>query len=473
MIELINQSVPFVTVLIAIIAVVFLVSGIDDLLMDLFYAAWRLYRRFVFSHEHKMLSNKLLLARPQQPIAVMIPTWHEAGVIGETLAYAIRTLRYDNYMIFVGVYRNDAETRAAVARVAQLHPDRIRVVEVDHDGPTNKANCLNGIINHIMDYEQRQGFDFGIFVLDDAEDIMPQHGLLVFNYLVPRKDFVQLPVFPAKVPWWQFTAGHYLDEFAQLHVKDMRTREWLTGTIPSAGVGAAFSRKAIKLARQANHGQVFSERTLTEDYELPLQLARYKLSEAFVEPDGPLNGDGPPLEEHYPYVRSYFPRKLRDAVRQKSRWVLGISLQGWEHLGWRGKGLQDYMLWRDRKVLIGNLANFLGYILVVFTLGIWLAKWGLSGDDGFPNVVPPGSFIWKLLVVNFVIMAILLAVRFACTLKIYGLFQAILSVPRAVWGNFVNFLATARALFLFFRARRRGGKPIPWEKTEHEFHASL
>ena len=66
-----------------------------------------------------------------------------------------------------------------------------------------------------------------------------------------------------------------------------------------------------------------------------------------------------------------------------------------------------------------------------------------------------------------------LAVRFSCTLKIYGLFQAFLSVPRAVWGNFINFLATARALLIFCRAVRKGGEPIPWEKTDHEFPASV
>jgi adsorption protein B len=256
----------------------------------------------------------------------------------------------------------------------------------------------------------------------------------------------------------------------------MRPREWLTGAIPSAGVGAAFSRHALELAKQANDGKAFSENTLTEDYELPLHLTKLRAKEAFIEPGQAIKSEDQdrrgayPIEDEYPYIRSDFPSSLMAAVRQKSRWVLGISLQGWQHLGWSRKAMQSYMLWRDRKVLVGNLANFAGYLLVFFTIAIWFVRWGLLENADFPNVVPRDGLIWKLLIINLYIMAIQLAVRFACTFKIYGLVHAIISIPRAVWGNYINFLATTRALFLFFRARRKGGEPIPWEKTDHSSH---
>lgn len=473
MLELIDSAVPIITILIAIVATVFVFSGIDDLLMDVFYVVWRVFRRPAFNRKHRPLTREMLLAEPQRPIAVMIPTWREDKVIRATLLRAIEKIQYDEYTIFVGVYPNDPATRAEVEGARTLYPERIRIVEVGHDGPTTKADCLNAIIANAFALEQTTGKPFEIFVLDDAEDAIPRYGFLVFNHLVPRKDFVQLPVFPEKVRWWKFTAGHYMDEFAQLHLKDMRTREWLTGVIPSAGVGAAFSRRAMLLAAEVNHGKVFSEDTLTEDYELPLQLVRMKANEAFVEPGKPVYSEHPDIapevtvDEEYPYIRSAFPEKLRAAVRQKTRWVLGISLQGWEHLGWRGGGaMHSYMLWRDRKVLFGNLANFAGYILVVFTLGLWITRWQITDDQTFPNVVPEGTLVWYLLIINFFIMLIQLIVRFACTLTIYGLIHAVLSIPRAVWGNFINFLATTRALLFYFRARKRH-EPIPWDKTEH------
>lgn len=473
MLETINNLIPIITVLIGIVAVIFIISGVDDLFMDVLFVAWRVYRRLFFSRRHKKLTREDLFALEQKQVAVMIPAWDEAAIIKQTLERAVTHIQYDRYVIFVGIYPNDAGTRAEVEAAAAAHPGKIRIVDVGHDGPTNKADCLNAIVEEVLRYEQESGTTFEIFVLDDAEDIVPRYGLLVFNYLVPRKDFVQLPVFPAKVPWWSFTAGHYMDEFAQLHIKDMRPREWLTGAIPSAGVGAAFSRHALELAREANQGNAFSEYTLTEDYELPLHLTKLKAKEAYLEPGQPIKSDAArdeaqyPIEDEYPYIRSDFPSSLMAAVRQKSRWVLGISLQGWQHLGWSRKAMQSYMLWRDRKVLIGNLANFLGYLLVFFTLAIWLVRWGLLEDADFPNVVPQDGLIWKLLIINLYIMIIQLAVRFACTFKIYGLVHAFLSIPRAVWGNYINFLATTRALFLFFRARRRGGEPIPWEKTDH------
>ncbi len=480
MTEFLTDIVPWLTILIAMVATVFIFSGIDDILMDVLYLVWRGYKKLILVRVRKRrgISREALFALEQQRIAIMLPAWDEASVVRATLEGAVEKILYDNYRFYVGIYPNDPDTQREVRAAQERYPEHIVVVELDHDGPTTKADCLNTIIDHIYAAERESGAErTDIFVLDDAEDIIPRYGLRIFNFLVSGKDFVQLPVFPTKVPWWQFTAGHYMDEFAQLHTKDMRTREWLTGAVPSAGVGAAFSRKAIDIARENHHGKVFAEDTLTEDYELPLHLSRMQIQGAFYEPGVAVWGEEADarhvyaLEADYPYIRSGFPRHLGAAVRQKSRWVLGISLQGWEHLGWSPNALQSYMLWRDRKIVIGNLANFLGYILVLLTLGVWLVRWQLIGDTTFPNVIPPGSLLETMLVITLVIMAIHLLVRMLCTYAVYGAWQAVLSVPRSVWGNFINFLATTRALFLFFRSKRRGGEPIPWEKTDHEPHA--
>lgn len=472
--EVINGSITVVIWTIAAVAIVFLISGIDDLFMDVLFVFWKSFRKLFFSREHRVLTTEILDTDNQRWSAIMVPAWKEQAVIDKMLDHAVTTIQYERYVIFVGTYSNDPDTRSKASEIAIKYPGRIEIVDIGHDGPTTKADCLNGILAFIRGYEQTRDLRFEIFILDDAEDIVSAKALQVFNHLIPRKDFVQLPVFPVEVPWSQFTAGHYMDEFAQLHLKDMRTREWLTGTIPSAGVGAAFSRRAIALAEQVNGGVAFSDSTLTEDYELPLQLAKLEVGEAFFEANVPIESDFKfrqvygPENDRFPYVRSIFPRTFRAAVRQKSRWVLGIALQGWEHLGWKGKGIHKYMLWRDRKALIGNLANFLGYVLVFITLAIWFAQWYLVGDGRFPNVVP-NPFIKWLLILNFYVMCIQLAVRAICTYVIYGFVHAILSAPRAVWGNFINFVATVRAMLLYFGARREKRRTIPWEKTDHEY----
>ena len=70
---------------------------------------------------------------------------------------------------------------------------------------------------------------------------------------------------------------------------------------------------------------------------------------------------------------------------------------------------------------------------------------------------------------NFFIMCFQLISRAVATYKIYGFMHAILSVPRAIWGNLINFEATVRALRIYFTARRKGVTDIPWDKTSHEF----
>ena len=157
MLEFVQGAVPFITVLIAVVATVFLFSGVDDLLMDLFHLAWRIKRRLSFYPNHRELSRELLLSEPHQAVAVMVPVWQEAPVIRATLERAVEAIQYDNYKVFVGVYPNDPDTAREVA-LAQAHfPNRIRVVDVGHDGPTNKADCLNAIVAATVTDEQATG----------------------------------------------------------------------------------------------------------------------------------------------------------------------------------------------------------------------------------------------------------------------------------------------------------------------------
>lgn len=478
MTEFILSVLPWLTAMIAATAVIFLISGLDDLMMDIAFVFWRLYRRFFFSRRHRLLSTELLGQDAETRTAILVPAWKEAFVIGRMLENAIQTIEYSHYKIFVGTYPNDPDTGAVVEAVREKHPNAIVHCVSDQDGPTTKADCLNNIMRSVADEERRLGSPFQMFVLHDAEDVVAPLELKVMNHLISRVDVVQLPVLPLEAKAWEFTRGHYMDEFAQLHLKDMRTREWITHAIPSAGVGVGFSRKAIETATSIGLGKTFSEETLTEDYELPLQIARLGVAEAFIDSRVAVAPrEMLPAEligsTHWPQVlpaiRSAFPNNFNSAVRQKTRWIIGIALQGWDHLGWHGGNLgYKYMLLRDRKVLVTNLATAVGYVLVLIIFGIWGLSF-VAGDRSFPNVVTPGSWTWYLLIVNFYIMLIQLAVRAICTYCYYGLVHGLLSIPRSVWGNIINIAATIRALTQYARARRDHRRRIPWDKTEHEF----
>ena len=53
--------------------------------------------------------------------------------------------------------------------------------------------------------------------------------LKFFNYLLPRKDMIQLPVASLERNWFELVAGTYMDEFAEWHAKDLVVRESLAG----------------------------------------------------------------------------------------------------------------------------------------------------------------------------------------------------------------------------------------------------
>ncbi|MCJ8158524.1 hypothetical protein MKI88_14025 [Sphingomonas sp. LaA6.9] len=86
--------------------------------------------------------------------------------------------------------------------------------------------------------------------------------------------------------------------------------------------------RALERIAFANGGFPFDSDSLTEDYELDLRIAEYGGSGIFVRL--PATPGGKPVA-----VRAHFPSRLADAVNQKSRWMTGIALAGWDRLGWR------------------------------------------------------------------------------------------------------------------------------------------
>ena len=455
------EVVPFlligVKLILIVVTVLFFVSGLDDLFIDVLFLVRRLYRYFRVRPWITPLTLEVLRRKREQPVAVLIPAWHEAGVIGRMLENALRTIEYRDYHIFVGTYPNDPATQHEVAQVA-ASAGRVHCVVCPHDGPTCKADCLNALYQATVAYEIEHGTRFEIFAMQDAEDWPHRLSLKLFNFLVPRKDLVQLPVLPLPTRWWDFTSGHYIDEFAESHFKNMSVREALSGTVPSAGVGTAFSRRALETLARHNGSDVFNTESLTEDYEIGFRLRRYDLKEIFV-----LQALPDPI-----VVRAYFPSTYRAAVKQKSRWILGITMQGWRNIGWTGHFWTDYMLFRDRKTLLTSLANVLGYLAAVPVIAIWVLGKLFADSYRYPSLVREGSWLYWLIVVDTAFLGVRLLARALSVYCCYDLKQALLAIPRQVWGNFINFGAALRAISVFTSSALTG-KPIAWGKTDHTF----
>lgn len=461
----------------AVVGVIILLSSLDDLFIDAWFWLRELRRSLTIKRRYVALSAEQLREKEEQPLAIMVPAWLEYDVISSMLETMVATLEYKNYMIFAGTYQNDQRTIDEVERMRRRYRQLVRV-EVPHDGPTCKADCLNWIVQAIFAQDEKQPVPFAGVILHDSEDVLHPLELKYYNYLLPRIDFIQLPVTSLERHWYELVAGTYMDEFAEWHTKDLVVRESLSKMVPSAGVGTCFSRRAlVQLAAETNN-QPFNTDTLTEDYDIGTRLAQRGMKQIFgkfqveyVTRRRSWFGLGPekistiqmPLG-----VREYFPNTFRTAYRQKARWTLGIGLQGWQQVGWTGSLATKYLLFRDRKGLVTSFIAILAYVLLANFFLFFLADKFGWWTVYYPSYFRPGGWLVTLMWINAVALLLRVVQRAYFVGHMYGWEHATLSIPRMIVGNFINAMAAARAWRLFIM-HLITGKRLAWDKTMHDF----
>src|SRR5579863_4625129 len=434
--------------LLAPLAWAILLSGLDDMVVDLFWAfAWikakvRPAARLFPPGEGQLDSA------PQRRIAVLVPLWHEHAVIAKMLEHNFASIRYSDYHIFAGCYPNDMPTQEAVRSAADRFAN-VHLALCPHDGPTSKADCLNWVFQHLLLEEESSGERFDVVITHDAEDLIHPEELRWINYYSARFDFIQTPVLPLPTPFRALTHGVYCDEFAEYHTRDMTVRPRAGGFVPSSGVGTGYGREILEKLAQASANQIFEPTALTEDYANGLRLFRLGARQTFI----PMFRTGAMREPMA--TREYFPQNWGAALRQRTRWVTGIALQGWEQFGWRGNIGEVYWLWRDRKGLIGNPLGLLAN--AVFLYGLATALWMRAT----PAVARVAEATLALQILR-------TGIRMACCGRVYGWVFA-LGVPlRSVYANALNSVATLNAVSIYARARLRG-EPLKWLKTDHAY----
>jgi adsorption protein B len=258
----------------------------------------------------------------------------------------------------------------------------------------------------------------------------------------------------------------------------MVVRESVSGVVPSAGVGTCFSRRAMEALVGTTHNKPFNTDSLTEDYDVGNRLAQLDMHAIFgvfpvsfrVQRTNWFKAGGKQEEiVRMPLcVREFFPDTFRQAYRQKARWVLGIGLQSWEQIKWPDTLAARYLLLRDRKSTVTAFINVLAYFLVLQFLFVEI---GIS--TGWWRVFYPSLFAenspWRVLIyLNAVSLVIRCGHRIYFTTTLYGWRHGLMSVPRMVVSNFVNFMAVARAWRMFLSYLFRG-RALAWDKTMHDF----
>ena len=440
----------------------FVVGAFDELAVDLAWFWLRLTGRARTGRLPQGFAQEELHGRA----AVLVPAWCEAEVIGAMVRHTLAAWRQKGLVLYVGCYRNDPATLAAAIAAAGDDP-RLRIVVHDAEGPTTKADCLNRLYEALCADEARGGVPFCSVILQDAEDMVHPAGLVLLDRALDRADFAQLPVRPEPQPGSRWIAGHYADEFAESHAKAMVVRDWLGAALPAAGVGCGFSRSALRalaIVREAEGGDrkraggPFAAECLTEDYELGLLIARMGGRGRFVR----CRDDAGQLVA----TRSYFPESIETAVRQKTRWVHGIALQGWERLGWTGRPVDLWMALRDRRGPMTSLVLAAAYALLAIE-----AVFVLAGLAGY-HAPPPGSpLLGGMLAICTFAFGWRMALRLVFTAREYGLAEGLRAVLRIPLANVIAIMSGRRALFAYVRSL--GGMAVTWDKTEHCSHPAM
>lgn len=430
-----------------------LLIGLDDLLLDALWLATRGRGRCETASAPPITGG----------IAVFVPAWDEAAALPAMLRRTLAAWEGESFRLYIGCYPNDMATIAAVSPLV-ADDRRLRLVIGDCEGPTTKGDNLNRLWTALCADERTEGMRFAAIVLHDAEDHVHRHELALYRQHLARNAMVQIPVVPIIERRARWIGGHYADEFAEAHGKDLLVRSRLALPLPSAGVGCALSRSALALLAIERRGRPFRGDSLTEDYEVGMVIGAYGLGACFVDAVDPA---GDPIVS-----RGAFPRRIDTAVRQKSRWIAGIALAGWDHLGWPDSRLDHkqgwtgrallarWMLWRDRRAPLAAL------ILLAAYAGLVLLAVGVAGQLALGwQAMEPGPALHWLLVVNSLFLGWRLALRIYFTARRHGGREAAFAIPRAFVANIIAMLAARRSILLYWRMLRSG--EVVWDKTDH------
>ena len=156
----------------------FVVGAVDELVIDgCWLCLWPTGRlkgaRLPREYEQRPLTGR---------IAVLVPAWHEADVIGAMISHALKAWPQRDLALYVGCYCNDPDTVVAAMAGAGSDP-RVRIVIHGRKGPTTKADCLNRLYAALLEDEARNGVSCSGVVLHDAEDMVHPAALPVIEMM--------------------------------------------------------------------------------------------------------------------------------------------------------------------------------------------------------------------------------------------------------------------------------------------------
>lgn len=460
-----------------ILALLYILMGFDDFIWDIISLFYKNNRKDFF------LNMQEINASPYKLLAVIIGAWREDNVIEDVIDNFLTSTIYPKsmYHIFIGVYPNDLATIEAVTRLEARYLN-VHMIINEKAGPTSKAQNINHILKQILQFEIDRSWSFSSYTIHDAEDVVHPYELKITNTLIMRYPALQFPVFPLimkpnfKNFFPNITSSSYADEFAENHLLTMVNRDVLGAFVPSAGTGFVITKTVLDAFPDGN---VLPSDSLTEDYRLSLTLYEKKIPMHYVLDKIKRVTDDYAIKYDYISTRSMFPNTFNTAVRQKTRWITGITMQSMTIKGIFKSKLPimgRYSLYKDQKAKVGNLLVFIGYpVFIYFIVSLFI---------DLPIIYPAYSLSWYLSLIVTIFMIERQLFRAISIYRIYGLrsvFFAVFFPPllpfRIIWGNIINFTATVKSFKAYyygtdpnkFNQSNKKSKSMKWDKTEHTF----
>lgn len=228
---------------------------VDDLLIDIISLVKKL-------GPQALAPSILFDPNEQRKLAIMVANWEEDDVLDAMINGNMERITQDEVHFFLGVYPNDTATYNIVKKLDRKY-ERVDMVINHLNGPTYKGQMLNEIIYSIFDKERELGYEFDGFIMHDSEDMLDPRLPYLYSLGLRQADFVQTPVLSMPLGIMEFTGGTYMDEFAEIHTKDLLVRQHLGAAVPSAGVGdlslsSAFTDFSCSSRRRSFSSRLFN-----------------------------------------------------------------------------------------------------------------------------------------------------------------------------------------------------------------------
>lgn len=433
---------PFIGSMMVVLIIIISVFTIDDLFIDIYSWMFNLKPSIIDYNEIDLLEEKT--------IAIMIANWHEDNILEQMIVGNNKSIYYNHHHFFLGVYPNDEATLRVAEKLSHKFKN-VHVVVNRKNGPTSKGQMMNSIVDQILETEPNIGLHFDLFVIHDSEDIIHPLSMKLYNRYADTLDFIQIPIFSLNREHLQLTAGTYMDEFAEMHTKELLVRHALGAAIPSAGVGTCLSRNLVLSIQDLNNGHFLVPESLTEDYILGWQAHLHQFRCGFVCK----SVKGFFANREIIATKEYFPQGFFQSIRQKTRWTIGIAFQGRYLLGWTNSLVNNYFLFRDRRGPLNSIVIFCS--LLIFALGCLDPQ--ITAQD-FSNLVLAAAYF------NIAGLCIRFFQRLRSHGWVYNSYPVILMMLRWPVATVINAFAALRALYQYSLSVI-GLKKLKWSKTQH------